>query len=233
MLQQFFECFSIGTSFGKILKFSRVVLVVLAINKIQQRKELNTKKKTLMDEVDIVDVLREEHRMVEEFYNNYVSTKDTEERKKWFNQFLWALCVHSVAEEAIVYSVLESIGEKGKELGQKSREDHEELKLLLADLSTAKDEAEFDKKFELAFKTLMEHVQLEEAEDLPFLKDHVALKQRQNIAQMFLMKKYLIPVRPHPWIPEKKAALELALGLLISPIDKVKNMFLTQNFPVF
>ena len=185
-----------------------------------------------MSKLDIVDILKQEHAQVQELYNDYKFTKDLEERKKIFNQFIWALCAHSAAEEAIVYNAIESAGTQGKELGRKSREDHDELKKLLADLSTADDETEFDQKFDLAFKTFWEHVQMEEEEDIPFLQEHVSLNQRQNVAQTFLMKKYLIPVRPPSYLPEKKAALDLALTVLTTPADKVRTMFLTQDFPM-
>ena len=178
------------------------------------------------DKPDIIDEIKTDHRLVEEFYKNYKASKDKEQRKLWFNQFIWALTAHAVAEEAIVYSILESVNKKGMELGNKSRQDHEELKMMLVELSAENDEAAFDKKFDQAFNTLMEHVQMEESEDLVFMKEHVSLGARQIACEMWLMKDHLIPNKPHAWIPDRKAALELSMGVLVSPIDKVREMLM-------
>lgn len=178
---------------------------------------------------DIIDEIKKDHRDVEEYYNNYKSAKDKDEAMKWFNQFMWALCCHSVAEEIIMYNMLELVDDKGKELGEKSREDHRQVKQLLEDLRLENDDTLFDKKFDTLFKTLQEHVKMEESEDLPFLQQNVSLEKRQAASKIFLLKKNIVPTRPHPWIPDKPTILENAIGLLVTPVDKLRDLF--KKFP--
>jgi len=182
-----------------------------------------------MGDSDIIESIKKDHREVDQYYHNYKAAPNMEEGKKWFNLFLWEICRHSVAEEVIMYNMLESIDQKGKELGEKSREDHRKLKVMLEDLRKETNDAEFDKKFDKVYEELTEHVKMEEEEDLPFLEEKVSLEKRQVAARMFALKKNLVPTRPHPEIPDKPTALELALGLLATPVDKVRDLF--TDFP--
>lgn len=176
---------------------------------------------------DVIDEIKKDHRLVEEYYANYKSTKDKEERKYWFNQFVWAVTAHSAAEEAIVYSLIESINEKGKELGMQSRLEHDEFKKKLEELSKEHDEAQFNIKFEEAVETLMEHVTKEETEDLVFLFQHVDLRPRQIACEMFLKKKLLIPNQSND--SGRHKTLESAIGVLDTPIDKVRSMLIQES----
>jgi hemerythrin superfamily protein len=178
---------------------------------------------------DIIDLIKTDHRELEDYFGRYKSASNMEEGKKWFNQFLWEICRHSVAEEVVLYNMMESINDRGKELGEKSREDHRKLKMMLEDLRKEKDDDAFDKKFEDVFKNLMDHIKMEEVEDLAFIQENVSLEKRQSAGKMFSMKKHLVPTRPHPEIPDKPTALELALGLLVTPFDKLRDMF--TSFP--
>jgi len=178
---------------------------------------------------DIADDIVKDHRELETYYKNYKDAKTIEDGHKWFNQFLWEICRHSVAEEVIFYNMLESQGKEGKELSEKSREDHRELKKMLEDLRNEKDEKKFEQKFDAVYNTLQDHIKLEEKEDIPFLKKHVSAEARATAAKAFAMKKKLAPTRPHPNVPDKPTSLELAIGMLAMPVDKVKDLFV--DFP--
>jgi len=174
---------------------------------------------------DILDDIKKDHREFEDYYKQYKAANNVDEAHKWFNQFLWAICRHSVAEEVLLYNMMEAQGDRGKKLAEESREGHRKLKVMLEDLRKEKNEQEFEKKFDAAFKELQDHLQLEEGEDLPFLAENVSLEARQAAAKAFALKKNLVPTRPHPEIPDKPTALELALGMLVTPVDKLRDLF--------
>jgi len=182
-----------------------------------------------MGDSEITEDIKKDHRELEEAYHKYKSAPNMEEGKKWFNQFLWEICRHSVAEEVIMYNMLESIDDYGKQLSEESREGHRKLKVMLEDLRKEKNDAEFDRKFDAVYKELMDHIKLEEGEDLPYLQKNISLEKRQAAARVFAMKKNLVPTRPHPEIPDKPTTLELALGLLATPVDKLRDLF--TDFP--
>jgi len=184
--------------------------------------------KTHMSE-DVIDDIITDHREMEDYYKKYKSAENIEDSKKWFNMFLWEICRHSVAEEIVIYTMMEKKDEKGKELAYKSREDHRRLKELLEDLRKEKDNIKFDEKFDIVFKELEEHIASEEENDLVYLKESFTLDERMKASKSFAMKKKLAPTRPHPGIPDKPTAIEMGLGLLVAPLDKIRDVF--TSFP--
>lgn len=178
---------------------------------------------------DIISQILQDHRELEDYFANYKAAKTEEEGYKWFNQFVWEISRHSVAEELVMYNLLEGLGDKGKELSQKSREDHRQLKQDLEDLRHEKDPQKFDTKFELVFKELQEHLKLEEGQDLIYLKEKMSQEDLIKAGKTFSLKKKLAPTRPHPNVPDKPTALELAIGLMAAPIDKLRDVF--TDFP--
>jgi len=174
---------------------------------------------------DITDDIQKDHRELEKYYKSYKDAKTTEDGHKWFNLFLWEICRHSAAEEIIMYNMMEAKGEEGKKLATKSREDHRELKVMLEDLRKEKDEKKFEEKFDAVYKSFQDHIKLEEGEDVPYLKKNVSDEARAAASKAFGMKKNLVPTRPHPEIPDKPTSVELALGMLAMPVDKMKDLF--------
>jgi len=53
----------------------------------------------------------------------------------------------------------------------------------------------------------------------------MSAEERKKAAKHFLMKKHLVPTRPHPNVPDKPSIFENALGLLVTPIDKLRDLF--------
>jgi len=178
---------------------------------------------------DLIDEIRRDHRELEEYYKSYKAATTTEEAHQYFNQFVWEISRHSVGEEVVVYNMLEGLGEKGKELSEHSREDHRKLKVMLEELRHEKNETLFEQKFDAVFKDLQEHIMVEELEEHPYLRSLIKEEDLVKAGKMFNLKKKIAPTRPHPGIPDKPTALEMALGLLIAPIDKIRDVF--TDFP--
>lgn len=173
----------------------------------------------------VIDEIKQDHRELEEYYGKYKSAKNVEESHKWFNMFLWEICRHSVAEEVVVYNLMEAKDDRGKQLAEESREDHRKLKVKLEDLRKETDEKKFEEKFDAVFKDLQEHITKEEGEDLAYLKEKYSDTVLKTTGTVFNLKKKIAPTRPHPEIPDKPTAVELGLGLLVTPIDKLKDLF--------
>ena len=55
----------------------------------------------------ITDAVTEDHRELEEYYQNMVKSTDTDTQTRYQNQFTWELARHSVAEELVVYPAME------------------------------------------------------------------------------------------------------------------------------
>jgi len=183
----------------------------------------------MSDISDIIAEILEDHRELEDYYAKFKAAQTEEEGLKWFNLFVWEISRHSIAEEIVLYSLLEQHGEEGKQLMLKSREDHRKMKEDLEDLRHEKDPKKFDEKFDLLFKDLQDHFKTEEGKDLPFIKEKLTEEQLLKAGKTFDLRKKIAPTRPHPTMPDRPAALEQALGLFVTPIDKLRDMF--TDFP--
>jgi hemerythrin superfamily protein len=78
----------------------------------------------------ISNAIREDHRKLEEYYDNITKASDNDTATRWQNQFVWELARHSIAEELVVYPAFEkNLGEKGKKMADKDREEHQSVSI--------------------------------------------------------------------------------------------------------
>lgn len=181
------------------------------------------------DRMSAIDEIKRDHQEIKEYYNNYKNATTSDESNKWFHQFVKEVAIHSVGEECAIYPILASISTKGQQLVDKGREEHHKVKVLLSEVMKEKDPAVFDSKMDTIMENLLKHMEQEENEDLLLLADNVTNENLVRAGKAFSMKKKIVPTRPHPAVPEKPVALEAALGLLIAPIDKFRDLF--TSFP--
>lgn len=75
----------------------------------------------------ISDTIKQDHREIESYYSNIISSTDDSDRTKWQNQFTWELARHSIGEELVVYPAFEKYLPMGIEIAQKDREEHQKV----------------------------------------------------------------------------------------------------------
>jgi hemerythrin superfamily protein len=177
---------------------------------------------------DLIDEIIHDHREFEEFYSNYKKAHqagDEKEAEKWFNQLVWELSRHTVGEELVVYPLLDALGPKGKEMADKDRADHKKIKKELEEIYRLSDPDLFESALDRMMDDLRQHIKKEETQDLEYLKQHADMKSLESAAKAFMYGKKIAPTRPHPSMTSRSAALEAALALFVTPLDKLKDMF--------
>lgn len=177
---------------------------------------------------DLIDEIIHDHREFEEFYSNYKKAHqagDEKEAEKWFNQLVWELSRHTVGEELVVYPLLDALGPKGKEMADKDRADHKKIKKELEEIYRLSDPDLFESALDRMMDELRQHIKKEETQDLEYLKQHADMKSLESAAKAFMYGKKIAPTRPHPSMTSRSAALEAALALFVTPLDKLKDMF--------
>lgn len=179
--------------------------------------------------IGILAEIYNDHQDFRKHFQAYKTAATTKEAHQYFNLFLWEVCRHSVTEELVFYPMLETKGEQGKKFGEESREDQRKMKVALEDLMKEKNEQLFDQKFEKAFQDLSDHMALEETQEFPFALQHFTPEQLELAGKKFALQKKIVPTRPHSEVPDRPMALEAALGLLIAPMDKFRDLFV--DFP--
>lgn len=171
-----------------------------------------------------------DHREIELFYDQYKKAVDAANKEKWSNQFTWEVARHSVSEEIVVYPLFEKkLGEEGKNMADKDRADHREIKTLLARAeSLSVGTPEHADILTKVMGVLAEHMKCEEQHDLPLLESKLQTEESYNAEREFQRTKALVPTRPHPLAPDKPPYETLA-GFLALPMDKIKDLF--SKFP--
>ncbi|KAK7177347.1 HHE domain-containing protein [Paraphaeosphaeria sporulosa] len=183
----------------------------------------------------ITDALTRDHREIERYYDETVNSTDQDHQQRFGNQFTWELARHSVAEELIVYPAFEKyLGAKGKDMAEKDRKEHHEVKEFLKEFQNMKpSDAQYISKLKRLMETLSQHIKEEESDDIPALEkvlreDVTNEGISESLATSFARTKMLVPSRSHPSAGEHPP-FETVMGLLTAPIDHVSDIF--RKFP--
>jgi len=176
------------------------------------------------------DLIVHDHSELSDYYKQIKNAEDEETKVKWQNQFTWELARHSIAEELVVYPAMEKyLGDKGKEMAEKDRQEHRGVKEALYEFQNlSPSDASFMPTLEKLYKDLDEHIREEEKDDLPALEKALPDGESERIAASFQRTKYFIPTRSHPSAPDRPP-FETVAGLLAAPLDKLGDIF--RKFP--
>lgn len=69
----------------------------------------------------ISDVLKRDHRKLEEYYGNILKAQTSDEKTQWQNQFTWKLARHAMGEDLVVYPLVEKSVADGKTRAEQER----------------------------------------------------------------------------------------------------------------
>lgn len=72
----------------------------------------------------ISDVIKTDHRELEDYYHKILNAATDKEKTQWQNQFVWELARHSIGEELVVYPVFERELPDGRAMADKDRSEH-------------------------------------------------------------------------------------------------------------
>lgn len=184
-----------------------------------------------MPERDLLEQIIHDHKEMRAFCDKIESLKaDKKEATIWLHQLVWEVARHSVAEELILYPLMEKeLGATGKTLADSSREDHQRTKddlQFLEGKTLANPEAEA--RYLKMAEELLVHLKKEEDEDLTHVRKSVSKKVLEDAGKDFQRTKHFAPTRPHPE-NSMKPIFETPYSLIVAPIDKLRDMF--QTFP--
>ena len=134
--------------------------------------------------MNAVELLKEDHKKVEKLFQTVKADEDADHRDT-FEQIKAELEVHTHIEETIFYPKIKEDGdEELKKLVEEGFQEHHQAKMFLRELSSLADDSE---KFQPKLKVLMEdiahHVQEEEGQMFPKIKEQFDEYTRQMLGQ--------------------------------------------------
>lgn len=177
----------------------------------------------------IIDTIKQDHRHIEEYYDNVVNATDDDTRTRWANQFTWEVARHSIAEELVVYPAIEKHLPDGKQRADKDRAEHQVVKNKLNDFQKMKaNHPDLIPTIQSMMADLKQHMNEEEQDDLVALEAALPQEDSMKMAKSFERTKMFVPSRSHPMAPNKPP-FETVVGLLTAPIDHIMDVF--RKFP--
>ncbi|MBI4524001.1 MAG: hemerythrin domain-containing protein [Deltaproteobacteria bacterium] len=132
---------------------------------------------------DAIEMLREDHRKVQELFEQFENAQDNKEKRQIAETALHEIEIHTTLEEEIFYpAAREEIAEEEMD---KAEEEHHLVELLASELEKAGPQ---DKRFSAKFKVLAEsvkhHIEEEESTLIPQIEDSLdAAKLGERMAE--------------------------------------------------
>jgi hemerythrin superfamily protein len=119
---------------------------------------------------DAIDLLKADHRQVEEWFGQFESTRSDNRKQRLAGQICRALKVHTQIEEEIFYpAFLEATDEE--DIHHEAEIEHEGAKRLIADIESAGPEDDYyDARVSVLSEMIKHHVNEEEKRDGMFAK---------------------------------------------------------------
>ena len=126
----------------------------------------------------------------------------------------------------LVYPLLrEKIGGKiGEDHYERSLSEHQDHRNLLYNVKNSNiiNDLDFDKKLEIAMKSVFDHVKKEETEVLPLLNENISEDDLKRIGSSFKAHKLTSVTRPHPNAP-KQGFPAAAANVITKPFDIIND----------
>ncbi len=171
-----------------------------------------------------IDVLKQDHRAVEQLFGQYQEATASPERKREIvDQIIRELSVHAAIEEEILYPTVRESIPGGDELAQESLQEHHQAKQVLSDLDAmSPDDAEFDQRVGRLMEDFQHHVQEEEGEMFPKLQQALDEESLADVGRELEEAKKRAPTRPHPAAPDEPPGIKVA-GPAAALLDRIRD----------
>ncbi len=184
---------------------------------------MSTAESTSM-EPDVLDLLMQEHREVEDLLGQ-LSMQDGQEQdpREIADIVIASLVRHSVAEEMYVYPVIREYLPDGDEAVEHDTGEHQELEELLKELEGLEpSNGKFAEVVARLQEVLADHISDEEDEQFPRLREAVPTQKLIDLRSKVEMAERIAPTRPHPGAPHSELFHKM-VGPGVGMVDRLRD----------
>ncbi|HAS11964.1 MAG TPA: hemerythrin [Acidimicrobiaceae bacterium] len=172
----------------------------------------------------VIQLLENDHREVDELFRRVHLSEKPETIDELTKQIVHDLSVHAAVEEQFVYPLLRAKVDGGSAMADEAIEEHQQAKRLLADLEKLDaGSADHAKAMESLIETIRHHVEEEESDVFPELRDAVDASTLDRMGDLVEQAKKVVPTHPHPLVPGTATA-QLVAGPWAATVDKVRDL---------
>jgi hemerythrin superfamily protein len=177
---------------------------------------------------DIVDDIISDHREVEEVFTE-IEKGAGGAKRDLVEHVIAELVRHSVAEEIYLYPAARRVLPDGDKLADHELEEHAEAEQLMKSLEkTDAEDPEFDELTRKLIDAIRHHIEDEENDLLPKLRDACDADELRELGEKFESSKKMAPTRPHPSAPDRPPANKI-LGPGVGLIDRMRDALSGRN----
>ena len=135
--------------------------------------------------MDVLELIKADHRQVETLFSEIESTDDTHKLYECFNQLYNALNINAEVKEQIFYPAIRHC-QGTEELVSAAQEEHEKVKQMLEELeSLSPTSAEFKQKIGELKRMIQYHMQSEENEVFSQVRECMSQQEREQLGKEF------------------------------------------------
>src|SRR3954463_651054 len=147
--------------------------------------------------MNAIDMLKQDHRLVEELFEAIEESRDASEREELFIELADSLAVHAALEENIFYPACKS--EDSEDMLLEALQEHLQAKRLLADLLDMDPMNEvFMAKIKVLKEAIKHHVEEEENEIMPEARDLLGDDMLMALGNEMIVKRVALEMKGEP-----------------------------------
>jgi hemerythrin superfamily protein len=178
---------------------------------------------------NLVDDIITDHREFESIFGELESAGDPRTQPELVEHVIAGLVRHSVAEEQYLYPAARDVLPDGDELADHELKEHAEAEEVMKAIEKAgPDDAKYDDLVRELIADIRHHVEDEENDLLPKLRDACSAEQLGELSEKFQRAKSMAPTRPHPSAPDRPPANKiLAPGAGL--VDRLRDALTGRN----
>jgi len=173
---------------------------------------------------NVIEIIKEEHRLVDTLYERYQSSHDVKEKQGIAYNIIKLLSIHGAAEEMSLYPYIKTRVPNGESIINHALNEHQQMKQDLYALDQLEfGAAGYDTKLAKAIQDTKHHVKEEESTVLPALEKNCSPDEIQKMTQQFISSKSMAPSRPHPDAPNEPPGNKVANSASV-PLDAARDI---------
>ena len=154
---------------------------------------------------DAIVLLKNDHKTVEKLFKQYekLGDKAYSAKRQVVDQIISELSMHAAIEEQFFYPAVRKEAEEIQDVVLEGLEEHHIVKWTLDELSKLSAEEErFDPKVKVLMESVRHHVEEEEGEMFPKVREAMGRKALQELGDTLEQAKVAAPTKPHPKAPD-------------------------------
>ena len=157
---------------------------------------------------DAIVLLKDDHKAVERLFKQFERLVKDEaapsRKRKVVDEIIEALAVHATIEEQHFYPTVRDRCEDLDDTVLEGLEEHHVVKWTLSELEDmAPDHERFDAKVSVLIESVRHHVEEEESEMFPLVRDVMGRKALRELGDALVAAKPLAPTKPRPKAPDE------------------------------